>query len=52
MTTQKTHRNRRHPILFALLFILGLGVLPQPLHAQTLRIVYSNDNLGELAPCG
>lgn len=54
MKAQKKHRNRHHPVLFSLLFILGLGLdlLPQALHAKTLRIVYSNDNLGELAPCG
>lgn len=52
MTTQKKHRNCRYPFFFILLFLLSLGLLPHPLHAETLRIVYSNDNLGELSPCG
>ncbi len=50
MTPPRKHRNRHFSILFTLFFLLGL--LPQPLRAETLRIVYGNDNLGELAPCG
>lgn len=37
--------------LSALVFLL-LSLAPSPLQAGSLRIVYGNDNLGELAPCG
>ena len=52
MTTRKKHPKHSYPVFFTLVFILALGLVPQLLHAETLRIVYSNDNLGELAPCG
>lgn len=52
MTTQKKHRKRSYPVFITLVFILALGLVPHLLHAETLRIVYSNDNLGELSPCG
>ena len=36
----------------ALLALLALLLLPGLASARELRIVYGNDNLGEIAPCG
>lgn len=53
MTTRKTARHKGSlSIVFALFCILGLALLPQRASAQMLRLVYNNDNLGELSPCG
>ena len=38
--------------VLALLCLLVLPLLPGHGHSQPLTIVYANDNLGELAPCG
>lgn len=52
MTAKKTNHNYSYSVVFTLFCILVLVLAPQHLHAQLLRIVYSNDILGELAPCG
>lgn len=52
MTAKKTNHNYSYSAVFTLFCILALVLSPQHLHAQLLRIVYSNDILGELAPCG
>ncbi len=52
MNKKKTNPSNSLPALLALVCILGLTLLPHPLAAQQLRLIYSNDNLGELAPCG
>lgn len=51
----KRHATRRRGTLTTILILLCLGLVPLlPAHgyAQALAIVYGNDNMGELAPCG
>ena len=48
---------RKNECLFALLALLAAllsapALGPRPAHAEPLNIVYGNDNLGELGPCG
>ncbi len=50
--TNPSKTSKTLPALFALVCILALTLRPSPLLAQQLRLVYGNDNLGELAPCG
>lgn len=54
METQR-HAIRRKDVLATILTLLCLGGVPLlPVHGypQALAIVYANDNMGELAPCG
>ena len=45
-------KNKRHRFLFFLALVTLATLTAAPSHAIGLRLIYGNDNLGELDGCG